>query len=34
MSDGAGNPASPINGAVLSTVFFVLEDAQARDCDV
>jgi|GEM_PF-1669067 len=34
LSDGAGNPASPIANAVLSTVFFVLEDATPGECDV
>ncbi|TNF33562.1 MAG: hypothetical protein EP329_08200, partial [Deltaproteobacteria bacterium] len=34
LSDGAGNPTSPIVNAVLSTVFFVLEDATPGECEV
>ncbi len=34
LSDGAGNPAAPIANAVLSTIFFTLENAPAKNCVV
>lgn len=34
LSNGAGDPAAPINNAVLSTVFFILENAPTKNCVV
>lgn len=34
LSNGAGNPAAPISNAVLSTVFFILENAPTKNCFV
>jgi len=34
LSDGAGNTSAPIANAVLSTVFFILENAPPQDCTV
>ena len=34
LSNGAGDPNNPIANAVLSTVFFVLEDALPGECEV
>ena len=32
--DGAGDPSSPIRDSVLSTVFFIFEDATSGECEI